>query len=336
MVNALFKSATTAVFGACLLGMTSAPEVAAAQEAVRIGTSSTGSTYYILAAGAGEIIHKYAGINSTIEPLGGSSPNIYGLGNKKIEFAVVNGFAAYSGFHGQYTFDKPIDLRLVIQGQPTYRGPIVRKGAGIKSPEDLVGKTIIGSRRALPELQLVMDAIIKAYQLPADKIKQVSTTTSPETYKALVAGSVDAAMVPFDRGAAQLEEPMQRGVVEPLYLTQEKQQEIIKLLPKAMYAETLEPNAFPGQTQPWHTFAMKTDFVVRADVPEEVVYKVVKALFEHGDEFAKYHALAKTWTLENTVSNVALPFHPGVIKYLKEVGKWTPQLEAEQQALLKR
>src|SRR5690606_15790707 len=45
-------------------------------QAVRIGTSSVGSVFYTLAIGAGEIIGEYAGINTTVEPVGGSAANI--------------------------------------------------------------------------------------------------------------------------------------------------------------------------------------------------------------------------------------------------------------------
>ncbi len=49
-----------------------------AQQAIRIGTSSVGSTFYTIAIGAGEIIQKHAGLNATVEPVGGSSANMLG------------------------------------------------------------------------------------------------------------------------------------------------------------------------------------------------------------------------------------------------------------------
>lgn len=53
-----------------------------AQQAIRIGTSSVGSVFYTIAIGAGEIIQKHAGLNATVEPVGGSSANMRGLGAK--------------------------------------------------------------------------------------------------------------------------------------------------------------------------------------------------------------------------------------------------------------
>ncbi len=304
-----------------------------AQDAVRIGTSSVGSVFYTIAIGASEIITKHAGINATAEPLGGSTANVYGLGAKKIEFALANAFASFSGYHGTYTFKKPVDIQLVVQGQPSFRFMVVRKGAGIKTPEDLIGKTVIAKRRSLPELELLMNAYIKAFNLPKDKIKVVATTTSGEAYKVLRAGSVDAAILPFSRKAAALQKPMQDKVTEFLYISKEKRDEMLKYLPKAIHEGYFKPGTYPGQDKPVHLFEMNTYFLTRSGVSEDTVYKVAKAIMDNTKEFSTYHKAAAQWTSKRTLKNVALPFHPGSIRYFKEKGLWTPELEANQTQL---
>jgi TRAP-type uncharacterized transport system substrate-binding protein len=150
-----------------------------------------------LAIGAGEIIHKHASINATIEPVGGSTASVNALGAKKIEFAMANSFASSSAFYGKYRFKKKIAIRLLVNGQPNYRSLFVRKSANIKTAQDLVGKIIIGKRRALPENELVMRAMMKVLGLGDDSVRLVATTNSPQMYKALSAGSVDGAIVPY-------------------------------------------------------------------------------------------------------------------------------------------
>ena len=70
---------------------------ALAQDAIRIGTSSIGADYYILAVAIGELLAKHETINATAEPIGGSHANIFGLAADKVEFAIVNASAAYDG-----------------------------------------------------------------------------------------------------------------------------------------------------------------------------------------------------------------------------------------------
>src|SRR3990172_2535587 len=124
-----------------------------AQDAVRIGTSSVGSTFYIVAVGMSEMLRKHASINATVEPLGGSTANINGLGAEKIDLAVANAGASFDGLHGNKPFKAPVKVSLIAQGQPSMRFLLVRRDAGIKAPGDLVGKPFIAKRRALPELE---------------------------------------------------------------------------------------------------------------------------------------------------------------------------------------
>ena len=76
--------------------------------------------------------------------------------------------------------------------------------------------------------------------------------------------------------------------------------------------------------------------MARDDISDDLVYKVTKAILDNNDEFATYHKIAREWTAENSVQNIALPFHEGAIRYYKEKGLWNDELEAEQQELLKQ
>ena len=309
---------------------------AAAQDAVRIGTSSVGSVFYTIAVGMSEIIQKHAKVSASVQPLGGSTANVIGIGNKKIEFAIANAFASSSGYYGRFNFKKPIEVRLVLQGQPSYRAILVRKGANIRTPKDLEGKTVVARRRALPEMELVMKAFIKVHGLDASAIKIVATTNTPEVNKAFRTGTIDAAIMPFSRKSPQIEEPARNGVFEFLYLDKTKQQEMLKILPAAIYGDTFEPNVFSGQTKPVHTVGMNTYLVTHPGVSDETVYNVVKAILENLDEFASYHRAGRQYNAKAALSNVALPFHNGAVRYFKEKGLWTPALESKQAELLKR
>jgi len=307
-----------------------------AQQAIRIGTSSVGSVFYTIAIGAGEIIQKHAGLNATVEPVGGSSANMRGLGAKKIDFAIANSFASFTAFNGTHNFKKPIGVRLVVQAQPSNRWLLLRKGASIKRLKDLEGRTIIAKRRALPEIALVMDAYIKVFGLDRNKIKIVATTNSGQAYKAVRAGSVDALLMPFSRKAASVQKPMRDGVLEFFYITKAKRDEMLKNLPPVMWGNNFKAGVFEGQTKDLHLVALNSYFMTRAGVSKKVVYNVTKALLENTKEFATYHRAARLWTLKRTMRNVALPFHPGAIQYFKEKGVWTAAHEANQKKLLNR
>jgi hypothetical protein len=302
--------------------------------AIRIGTSSVGSTFYGLAVAISELIQDHAAINSTVEPVGGSVPNVFALDANRIDFALVNAFASFSGFHGINEFPRPVDIRLVMQGQMSFRHLLVRTEARIDSPMDLVGKTIVAERPANPDLILIMNELIKSYGLPRDEIQIVSTTTTSEVMRALRVGSVDGALLPFGESSPIVEQALSDGLVEFLDIPLAKRDEILQGLPAAIQGGTIAGGAFSHQPQDVPTFAMSAYLVTREDMSEETVCRILAVLLENNEEFRTYQAMAREWTAERTLSDTQLPFHQGAIRYFKERDLWTDQLETRQRALL--
>lgn len=326
------KSALAVAGGLLIL----AAAQASAQNAVRIGTSSVGSTFYTLGVGAGEVVSKKTGINTTVQSVGGSAATVRGLGSERIEFGLANAFAAVTAYQGTYSFKKSgkIDIRLAMQGGANHRGLVARKGTGIKSIKDLEGKTVIGKRRPLPELELIINALFKVYGVDPGKVKVVSTTNTGQALKSLTVGSVDAAVVPYGPRSANIQKPFSDGVFDFLVVPREKRDAALKLLPPLIFGVTQTKDWYDGSNVEANVFAMNTLFVTRPGVSNETVYKVVKAIIENNDMFMTYHPEARDWTLKNTLTNVQLPFHPGSIAYFKEIGAWTPELVARQKELM--
>ena len=71
-------------------GMLAAPGSAMAQKAVTLGTSSIGSTFYVLAVGMSKIMQKYSGINVAVESVGGSHSSMFSIRRGKIDIGMAN------------------------------------------------------------------------------------------------------------------------------------------------------------------------------------------------------------------------------------------------------
>jgi TRAP transporter TAXI family solute receptor len=59
---------------------------------------------------------------------------------------------------------------------------------------------------------------------------------------------------------------------------------------------------------------------VRHDLPEELVYNMLKAVFDNMSIISESHAQAKTMSLQNALIAMSVPLHPGAAKYYKEQG----------------
>ena len=305
----------------------------AQSKTLRIGTSSTGSVFYALAVGLTKMLDGHAKITATAEPVGGSTANIFAIAADKVEVAITNSGAAYDGFRGTKPFKKPVALGLIAQGQPSYRQLLVRTNAGINKPEDLVGKTIIGRRPALPEVGQITEALLKVYGIPKSKVKIVSTTNTGEALKLIKAGTVDAVMLPGSRGAGYLRALTHDKTAKFLVIPMDKIKAMQAILPKSLSVATLPAKVYENQSEPVPVFYLATYLVADSRTSPDLVYGLTKTLFDNLKEFHALHASARNWTLARTLDDPKIPYHPGAIRYFKEKGAWTPALDALQKEL---
>lgn len=305
-----------------------------APDSIRLGTSSVGSTFYVLAVGMSELWRKHAGINATVEPLGGSTATINGIGAGKLDVAVSNAGAAWNAYRGKAPFKRPIAVALIAQGQPSLRYVVVRRDSGITSPADFVGKTIIAKRRSLPELELIANALLEVYGVPKDKVNNVETVETRQTIAALRTGTAHAAIFPGGLRLAPLEALHRDKVVDLLPLPDDKADALMRKLP-SYFSKTRVPSGhFENQANASAAPTLNTYLVADPDLPEETVYKLTKAIMGKYKEFTAYHAEARHWTVKHTLSEPKIPFHPGAIRYYKEIGAWDQKLDAIQASLM--
>src|SRR5690606_12876171 len=86
------------------------------------------------------------------------------------------------------------------------------------------------------------------------------------------------------------------------------------------YAKVAIPaGLYPNNPQETESYGVLATFVTSADVPEETVYTVVKAVFENFEDFKKLHPAFGHLETEDMLKIVlSAPLHPGAEKYSKE------------------
>jgi len=84
---------------------------------------------------------------------------------------------------------------------------------------------------------------------------------------------------------------------------------------------TIPAGMYRGNDQDAMTFGVGATFVTSAKVPENVIYVVVKSVFENFDDFKKLHPAFAVLKKEEMVKDgLSAPLHDGAAKYYKEVG----------------
>jgi TRAP transporter TAXI family solute receptor len=81
---------------------------------------------------------------------------------------------------------------------------------------------------------------------------------------------------------------------------------------------------YPGQEEDIQTMGQPNFFAVNADVPEEHVYQITKTIFENLGFLQAIHPATNAMSLENALSGLPAPLHPGAARYFREAGLTIP------------
>ena len=166
-----------------------------------------------------------------------------------------------------------------------------------------------------------MEELMKAMGVDNSYFKSVTELTSSEQVKALCDGKIDAFgySVGFPNGAME-QAATCAAKAKPINLTGGPVQGLID--GADYYAKAVIPaGTYSNQKKDATTLGVKATVVTSADVSEELVYLVTKAVMENFDAFRDQHPAFGPLEKKNMIADgLSAPLHPGAIKYYKEAG----------------
>jgi TRAP transporter TAXI family solute receptor len=307
-------------FGAAL-----ALPATAQQKFVSIGTGGVTGVYYPTGGAICRLVNKDRkehGIRCSAESTGGSVYNINTVRAGELEFGVAQSDWQFHAYHGtskfadQGAFD---GLRAVFSVHPEPFTLLVRKGTGIKSFADLKGQKVNVGNPGSGQ-RATMEVVMEAFGIAMDDFAVASELKGSEMAQALCDGKIDAMIYTIGHPAAAITEATTTCDVE---LIDVGGAPIDKLIADNPYyrSATISGGTYKGNPNDIATFGVGATFITSADVPEDVVYTVVKAVFEGFDDFRKLHPAFRALEEKEMISDgLSAPLHPGAEKYYRERG----------------
>jgi len=312
----------TIAAGAFVLG---AQTAATAEETfITIGTGGQTGVYYVVGQSICRLVNRGTAehnIKCTAPSTGGSIDNINAIMNGDRQMGVAQSDWQYHAYNGtsQFEGNKFDKLRAVfsVHGEPFT--VVARTDAGVKNFDDLKGKRVnIGNPGS--GQRATMDVVMNAEGWTLDDFALASELKAAEQAGALGDNKIDAMIYTVGHPAGAIQEATTTTDATLVNVDGEAIEGLVNDNPYYAWA-TIPGGMYKGNPDDVTTFGVKATFVSSEDVPEDVIYQVVKAVFDNFDRFKKLHPAFENLTEEQMIKDgLSAPLHAGAVKYYKERG----------------
>lgn len=286
-----------------------------------LGTASAGGTFnYIGSALANFISEKLEDIDIRAITTGGSNVNIRLLSEGEIDFGLANSLSLYLAAEGKKLWEgKPQDnLRAITRTHAASIHYVVEKDSGIETFEDLIGTRgntdVVGGTTRLIHADICEFAGV-------DENKMAQTNVG---YKQAVDlfrdGHIDWFMASGSVPEANVTEIAYTRDIDILEVGGELRERLLEAVPY-YFPRTIPAGTYKGIDRPIETIDTVAAIWCDVSMPEEIVYKITKVIYDNIDEVRKLHVGLSDLSLDNATGGLGIPLHPGAEKYYREKGK---------------
>lgn len=306
-----------ALFLAIIATMTDAN---AQKTIITLGTATPGGGFPVYGAAFADAVNA-ADPMLRIEPRNtkGSAENIPLLEAGAIDIGLVQGEAAYEAFAG--IGRAPVNLKIV---SAMYSSPgmfVVRADSPYRTIKDLIGKPVAFGARG-SGLVILARYVLDGIGLSQEKDFQAIYLDRAGDGPAMVLDGRAAALWGGGSGwpgfRTMAEAPGGARFIAP------SRDEIEQIRAKHSFlkALTIPAGSYPTQTEPIASVGSWSFVLARPTLDDDTAYRLARALHRAEGDLGRRLAQASETTTANTAAaapNAAM-IHPGVAKYLREVG----------------
>nr|WP_244642234.1 TAXI family TRAP transporter solute-binding subunit [Chelatococcus reniformis] len=292
---------------------------ARADEFVNILTGGTSGVYYPMGVAISKIIgEKVPGTRPSVQATKASVENLVLLQQGKGEIAFSLGDSVVFAWQGNEEAgfkNKLGKLRGLAAIYPNYIQVVASKGSGIRTLADLKGKRLsVGAPKSGTELNA--RAILQGAGLSYADLGKVEYLPFSESVELMKNRQLDATLQSAGLGVSSLRDlatAVDIVVVEipPAVVDKVGQPYVKAVIPAGTYT---------GQDKAVETAAVVNFLVTRADLSDDAVFAMTKAIFDNLPELQAAHSAAKEITLEGALKGMPIPVHPGAAKYFAGKG----------------
>lgn len=322
----MYKNKTLAVaFSAALAGMTLTGAAQAKENYVTIGTGGQTGVYYVVGQSICRFVNrdtKTHNIKCNAPASGGGVANVNGIRSGEFNFGVMQSDHQYKAMEGLPPFaaeGKMDDIRALFSVQGEVFTVLARRDANITKLDDLKGKRVnignpgSGQRDTLEEIMAKKGWEKSVFSLAAE-------LKPAEQASALNDNNIDVMTYFVGHPNGSIQEAT--TTVDAVFVPIEGPEIDALLAEKSYYTKAQIPGGmYKGNDKPTASIGGKAVLSTSAKISPDVVYQVVKSVFDNLDRFKKIHpAFNDLDEKEMIKAGLSAPLHEGAIRYYKERG----------------
>ncbi len=283
-------------------------------ETLVLATASPGGTYDAYGAGLARVLTRALGVAVSVQETEGPVENIQLIEAGRAQLGFVTTGAALQAWSGAGDWTQGQRYRAIAAIFPMYDTPfhfVARRESPVRSLPDLAGGTV-GAGPQGGTAATYAPRLLASLGVEARLVHGTWADLAEELRAGRIEGLAVAAGVPFP-AIAELEA---RRAIRYLPLTRE-QVLTLRLAVPELNASTIPAGTYPSLLAGYETVGLYNIAVAHRALPTDLVYAIVKAVFDHHAEMVEAHPAAAATVPGNFVHNAVLPWHAGALRYLE-------------------
>ena len=307
------------------LALTIGVPVWAEQTFVTIGTGGVTGVYYPTGGAICRLVNKKRkehGIRCSTESTGGSVFNLNTIRAGDLDMGVAQSDWQYHAYHGSSKFkDKGAnkELRAIFSVHPEPFTVVARADSGIRNFGDMKGKRVNVGNPGSGQ-RGTMEVLMEALGWKMSDFALASELKSSEQSMALCDNKIDAMVFTVGHPSGSIKEAT-TSCDSVLVNVTGSAVDMLVAENDFYRTATIPGGMYSGNANDTKTFGVGATFVTSTRAPEDVIYQVVKAVFENFDTFRKFHPAFRNLDKRQMIKDgLSAPLHAGAVKYYKEAG----------------
>ncbi len=299
-----------------------------AKRFLSVGTAPTGGAFFVVGGALADLAAELGpeGWNVSAESTAGSQENIRRLIQGDLDFALSNAAISYFAVRGESGWDRAYPIRAVMTLAPNVALFVTQASSSVKTIADLRGKRVtVGPAGA--GFEMFVNPLLAAHGLTFDDFSPLNATQSGAV-DLLADGSAAAAFLGGAVPTASITQAASSMEIRLVPFDDAAREQLIADYPFFNPA-TIPAGTYRGQDADYAGLNVGSMHLITAEgADEETVYQFTKTIYENRAAVALRHPAGKAIQPGNVVRNTGTPFHPGAMRFYREIGIW-PEEESE-------